>query len=136
MICSDETRKNVALLFGVRTPPPSSTTFVNHKYTCRYATANGALTLSVMDSADVTTASSYFMAERARIGATHRLDGMTGLGLPAYESTRGVVTFLKDHMTLVVDSRELTGSIGPQHHTPADLAYTIATDVLACWNGQ
>ncbi len=89
-----------------------------------------------MDSADVPAASTYFTAERSRIGATHRLDGMTGLGLPAYESTSGVVTFLKDHMTLVVDARSLKGAIGPEHHTPAYIAYTLATDVLACWNGD
>ena len=135
MICSTETRTNVIQLAGALRSAPTDH-FAAHLYTCTYATANGPLVLSVMDSADVPAASTYFTANRARLGANHRLDGMTGLGLPAYETTNGVVTFLKDHMTLVVDARGLRGSIGPQKHTPSDLAYTVATDVLACWNGD
>jgi len=133
MVCADETRKNVALLFGKQLPAPTST-FVDHLFTCTYVTPAGPLVLSVMDSADVPAASRYFTALHKRIGATHRLDGMTGLGLPAYESSHGTVTFLKDHMTLLVDASAVHGRVGPDHHTPTDLAYTLATAVLACWS--
>ena len=77
-----------------------------------------------------------FPAGRARLGHTKAVTGLADLGRPAYESTNGIVVFLKDNMTLLVDSSALPPQVGPQNTPRADLAYTVATDVLACWTGK
>lgn len=79
---------------------------------------------------------SYFNALRERGGRPQPLTGLAGLGLPAYENTTGEVVFLKDNMTLQVNATALPGRVGPQDTTRSDLAYTVTTDVLACWTGK
>jgi hypothetical protein len=90
----------------------------------------------VKESAGVATARKYFDAMRERSGRTRALTGLAGLGLPAYENSTGTVVFLKDNMTLQVNASTLPQRVGPQGSSPADLAYTIATDVLACWTNK
>ena len=62
------------------------------------------------------------------------MSGLIGLGLPAYEDTAGRVVFLKDNMTLQVNPTALPQRVGPQKTSRADFAYTLATDILACWS--
>ena len=136
MICGSETRRNVTTLTALRTPPPTKATWADHVYTCSYQLPAGPLVLSVKESPDVPAARRYFNALRAGLGRTQPLTGLAGLGLPAYENTTGKVVFLKDNMTLEVNATALPGQVGPQHTSPADLAYTVATGVLACWTGK
>ena len=136
MICGPETVKNVTILMGMRTPAPARATWANRLYTCTYQLPGGPLALSVKESSDAAEARGYFDALRARIGRTAPVTGLAGLGLPAYEKTNGTVVFLKDNMTLQVDATALPPRVGPQNTTRADLAYTVATDILACWSGK
>jgi len=136
MICGPETVKNVTTLMGMRTPAPARATWANRLYTCTYQLPGGPLALSVKESSDAAEARGYFEALRARLGRTAPVTGLAGLGLPAYEKTNGTVVFLKDNMTLQVDATALPPRVGPQNTTRADLAYTVATDILACWSGK
>ncbi len=136
MICEPETAKNVATLMGLRTPAPTKTSWADHLYTCTYRLAAGPLVLSVKQSPDPAAARKYFSSLRGRLGHTRPVTGLAGLGLPAYENTTGAVVFLKDNMTLKVDATALPSLVGPHKTTRADLAYTVATDVLACWSGD
>jgi len=61
---------------------------------------------------------------------------MAGLGLRAYEKANGTVVFLKDNMTLQVDATALPRLVGAQNTSRVDFAYTVATDILACWSGE
>jgi len=134
MICGPETRRNVATLMDLHTPPPTKATWADHTYTCTYQLPGGALVLSVKESQGVPAARSYFTATRARSRHPTTLSGMVGLGLPAYEDTTGKVVFLKDNMTLQVNPTALPPKVGPQQTSRADFAYTLATDILACWS--
>ena len=136
MICGSETRTNVAALMGLKTPPQSKATWADHVYTCTYQLPGGPLVLSVKESPDLPTARIYFDALRVRLGNTKPLTGMAGLGFPAYETTTGMVVFLKDNKILKVNASELPANVGPEGSSPADFAYTLATDVLACWTGK
>ena len=136
MICGPETARSVATLMGLHTPAPTKTSWADHLYTCTYQLPVGHLVLSVKESPSAAAARDYFNAGQARLGHTKALTGLTGLGLPAYENSTGIVVFLKDNMTLQVDSTALPPQVGPQNTLRADLAYTVATDVLACWNGK
>jgi hypothetical protein len=136
MICESETRSNVGMLLGLAKPPQGKATWANHLYTCTYQLSVGPLLLSVKESPDIAAARAYFDAMRAHLGHTKPLTGLAGLGLPAYENSTGLVVFLKDNMTLQVNATALPRQIGPDGSSPAELAYTIATDVLACWTGK
>jgi len=136
MICGSETRASVATLMALATPPQAKATWADHVYTCTYQLPVGPLVLSVKELPDVPAARRYFDAMRARLGRTKPLTGLAGLGLPAYENTTGTVVFLKDNMTLQVNATALPRQVGPQRSSPAELAYTVATDVLACWTGK
>lgn len=136
MICGPETAKNVATLMGLHTPAPTKATWADHLYTCTYRLPNGPLVLSVKQSTDARAARGYFGTLRDRLGGTTALTGLAGLGLPAYQNTTGSVVFLKDNMTLQVDATALPSRIGEQNTSRTDLAYTIATDILACWTGK
>lgn len=136
MICGPETAKSVATLMGLHTPPLTKTTWADHLYICTYQLPVGPLVLSVKESSSAAAARDYFNALQARLGDTKALTGLAGLGLPAFENTTGIVVFLKDNMTLQVDSTALPPQVGPHKTSPADLAYTVATDVLACWTGK
>ena len=133
MICDSETRANVARLMALKSPPPAKATWVDHVYTCTYQLPVGALVLSVKESADVSTARSYFNELRRRLGPSKPLTGMVGLGLPALENTTGTVLFLKDNATLEVNASAVPPRIGPDKLPRGDLAYAVATGVLACW---
>ena len=136
MICGPETARSVATLMGLHTPAPTKTSWADHLYTCTYQLPVGHLVLSVKESPSAAAARDYFNAGQARLGHTKALTGLAGLGLPAYENSTGIVVFLKDNMTLQVDSTALPPQVGPQNTLRADLAYTVATDVLACWTGK
>ena len=136
MICGSETRHNVALLLGLPGTPSPSPRWADRNYICAYHEPAGFLVLSVEESANRVSARQYFLSLRRSLGATRTLGGMAGLGLPAYQSDKGVVVFLKDSDTLVVDATGLAGRIGPTDDTTSDVAYSLATDIIACWRGQ
>lgn len=137
MICGAETRRNVADLLGLPEPPVPSASWSGQKYTCVYHVAAGTtLVLAVQESPGVSAAHEYFSELRRSLGGAQPLTGMAGLGLPAYQTGDGVVVFLKDADTLVVDARTLPGRLGPTHDSRNDVAYSLATDVIACWRGE
>jgi hypothetical protein len=72
---------------------------------------------------------------RNTLAPTVSLAGMASLGFPSYETQNGTVVFRKDDKVLRVDAAGLRG-LAALHTTSTSYAYTIATDVLACWNGS
>jgi hypothetical protein len=124
------------MLLGLQEPPHSVSTWKDHVYTCTYHLAEGPLVLSVTESGTDAAAHSYFALFKKRVGTTHTLKGLESLGLPAFETSDGTVAFVKDTMTLHVDATALPALVGAKHATRSDLAYTLATDVLGCWNGH
>ena len=135
MVCSSEIRGDVATILGLRTPPATAATFVQHIYTCTYRLPNGALVVSVDDAPDRASARAHFTSLNQRLGSTRSLTGLASLGLPAFETTSGVVAFLKDDKTLEVDASAIPGQTDAARGTASDLAYTVATDILGCWTG-
>jgi hypothetical protein len=136
MVCSKEIRDDVATLLDLRRSPTTTTRWADHVYTCTYHLRQGPLMLSVREDGDVSAARAYFNGLRARLGTTHTLSAAQGLGLPAYETDDGSTVFLKDNKTLHVDASHLASPLGSSRRTPADLAYTIATDIMGCWAGD
>jgi hypothetical protein len=136
MICGSEIRDDVATLLALSALPSTTTSWVNNVYTCTYHLTQGPLTLSVHQTGSPRAAHGYFAGLRRTMGATRSLRGAKGLGLPAYETTSGNVVFLKDASTLQVNATQLPQHVGQAHRARADLAYTLATDIMGCWSGD
>jgi hypothetical protein len=134
MICGTETSGSVATLTGLHSPSPKTATWADNLYTCTYQLPAGPLVLSVKESANPAAARGYFKLLRARIGGTHPVTGLAALGLAGYEKQAGQVVFLKDNATLQVDATALSKEVGPQKRSRADLAYSVASNILACWS--
>jgi hypothetical protein len=132
MVCSPEIRSAVATVSGRRVPEPSSS-WHHHHFTCTYRLPGGELVLSVHQPSRRSEGRAWFEQVRTGLGRTRALPGILGLGLPAFESPAGVVGFLKDGMTLTADATALPARIGTHPMSRTDFAYTIASDVLACW---
>jgi hypothetical protein len=136
MSCGSEIRHNAATLLALPAPPRTSATWAHNVYTCTYHLAQGPLVISVHEAGDAPTARRDFIALAKQLGTTQPLRGAKGLGLPAYETAAGNVAFLKDDKTLQVDATQLPQHIEPSQRTRADLAYTLATDIMGCWSGD
>lgn len=77
----------------------------------------------------------HFQSERISSTDAAPIKGVYSLGLPAYETKAGIVSFVKDGKTLEVDASGLGGErLGVENSkTRSEVAYAVATSVLACW---
>lgn len=89
--------------------------------------------LRVKESPNEQAARAYFDSRRAADGSTSTIKGIAALGRPAYQTSSGVSSFVKDNTTLEVDATAMTPTVGAEGTTKGQFAYPIATDVLACW---
>jgi hypothetical protein len=94
MICGLEVRSQVSAILHLSNLPPTTSSWVDHVYTCVYHLAAGPLTLSVQEPADTASAGAYFNASRQRLAANRQL---SGLGQLAYAAPTGSVVVLKDN---------------------------------------
>jgi hypothetical protein len=135
MICSDETRDAVRRTFELSSAPRPADSWDRQQmlYTCRYDVHGSRLTLSVQDAMDVGTGRRYFDRLRSRLTDAHRIRGVQALGFPSYQSARGQVVFLKDGKTLDVDASRVPASALPKGFSRAEVAYGVASGVIACW---
>lgn len=133
MVCGPEIQGSLQTLLALPGRPTGTSTWVDGLFTCTYALPQGQLVLSVQQSADPAAAKAHFAALRSHTPTSTALTGLSSLGLPAFQSASGIVSFVKDNLTLEVDATGLTATVGPQRTPRGDFAYTLATDVLACW---
>lgn len=133
MVCGPEIQGSIKTLLALPGLPVGTSTWGGGRFTCTYLLPQGRLVLSVQKSTDAAAAQTYFEALQTRTRTSTPLTGLTSLGLPAFQSDNGVVSFVKDNLTLEVDATGLAVTVGPQRTSRGDFAYTVATDVLACW---
>lgn len=134
MICGGSVAADVARLTGIDDLPEPSSTWQSPMFRCTFELPDGPLVLSVHDVDDLDEGKAHFAARREALAPVKALKGMYGLGLPAFETGNGVAAFIREGKTLEVDATALPGSLGPKGTLDqADLAYAVATSVLACW---
>lgn len=137
MICGGQVADDVRRLTGVDALPEPSTSWQAPMFTCTFELPAGPLVLTVHDTDDLAEGDAHFEARRAALAPTRELKGMYGLGLPAFETARGTAAFIRDGKTLEVDATALPTGLGPDGSLDqADLAYAVATSVLACWTAH
>jgi len=135
MVCGREIRGAVRRTLRLRELPAAPTSTwrgTTRSYTCRYRVPDGALELSVQDATGAGPGHAYFRRLRASTPGAVRLRGLEGLGLPGFE-TPDSVAFLKDGKTLVVRTEDLAGSSLPRGFDRQEVAYSLASAVVACW---
>lgn len=136
MICSADIQDSVAAALGLDAAPVPEDSFANAIYTCSYPISDGALVLSVMEMADNAAAQAHAAELKNTFDSAEDIVGLANLGLPAYETPDGVVMFVKDNMMLQVDARNMPVSDGQGDTFRTDIAYRLATNVLACWKAH
>lgn len=133
MICGGEIQQATRRLFALPAVPPSAHTWSNKVFTCTYRVPAGVLRLSVKDLTASKPGRAYFEKLRSDLGSPKLLSGLQNLGFPAFVTTNGSATFFKDGKTLHVDATALDAARLPAHYSRQDVAYSIASNVIACW---
>lgn len=134
MVCGDETRTNIIRILALPGAPRTSDSWVGKLYTCTYVLPAGSLILSVKETAGPAAARAHFDDLQQRQASATPIEGLTNLGLPAFETPSGSVVFVKDSFVLTVDATALPATLGPHDVSRNALAYETATAVLACWS--
>lgn len=134
MVCSGDVAGDVERIAGLEEAPTRQASWTEPMYTCTYSLPEGPLVLSVHDALDPQSGRDHYETLRTTLDAPQDIVGMTGLGLPAYETDDGVAVFIKDNKTLEVDATALAEGLGPDGDmSRADIAYAMASSVLTCW---
>ncbi len=132
MVCAPEAQRNIRRTLGV-TGVVQTPTWVDHLYSCRYAYASGAFTLSVKELSSWPETHAYFRSLASSLGNTGTVNG---LGQGAYTTRNGSVVVRKDWKVLLVDISGLPSQFGSPPTSSADVGYTIADLILGCWSGD
>lgn len=133
MICSDEIGHAIERAADLDAMPANHHLWIPPVYTCVWHLENSRLTMSVDDVSDPKVGEANFEELRASVDGAEDLPGMQSFGLPAFEASSGVVGFLKDGKSLLVDARALTPADLPADFTRQEVAYAVASAVIACW---
>lgn len=131
MICDGQVATAVASTFRLDAEVTPTSSWDAPTFTCTYDIDGAPLVLSVHDTTDVAAGEEHY-AELQETLEADDIEGLLGLGLPSFSNDEGVVAFLRDGKTLVVDATALPdGFAGAMTHNEA--AYAIASAVLGCW---
>jgi hypothetical protein len=131
-ICSGTAQSQIQRVLGL-TAKVDAPTWDDHLYTCRYQYSDGSFVLSVKELSSWSQTYSYFDAEGKSLGNTGSLGN---LGQGAFTTANGSVIVRKDWKVLFVDIADLPSQFGKPPTSRADVAYTVADIILACWAGD
>lgn len=132
--CGPEISGDLAKIPALRSARRWTHTWSDGRYVCTYHLTAGPLKLSVQKSADVASARHYFNNIRAHPAQTFPILGLQNFGLPAYRSPNATVVYRKGAKTLIIDASRVTAT-SATGLSPAQLAYQVATLVIACGHG-
>lgn len=132
MICGGQVVTAAMSILGLEDGAEPTSTWDAPMYTCTFDVDGAPLVLSVHDTTDAAAGQQYFDELQESLGAA-QIEGMLGLGLPSFSTGDGIVAFLRDGKTLVVDATALPDSIGDAARTQDEAAYAMASAVLVCW---
>jgi hypothetical protein len=132
MICAPEAQKDVAKFLGQATTAVTAPTWVDHVYSCRYAYANAAITLSVKELSNKSQTTAFFSSLAAQLGVRQRLKD---LGQGAFVTSNGSLVLRKDYKVLLVDTWGVPRAFGVPPQPKKDIAIGVALTILGCWTG-
>jgi hypothetical protein len=134
MVCAGSVVTAIAKITGLTDEPTPTSAWDGRFYSCTYEVDGEPLELSVHDANDVSVGEAHFAELQAGLENAEEIEGLLGLGLPSFSTGDGIVAFLRDGKTLVVDATSLPEGLGPDGtRTQDDVAYAVASAVLTCW---
>lgn len=133
MVCGDQPMERLTSILDLKEDPHTVSHWANSTFTCTYHLTEGALEISVQETANKASALKYFDAMQALAEDATPISGLANLGFPAYETPDGSAVFQKDSFILHVDASGLPATLGPENITRNALAYQLSTTILACW---
>jgi hypothetical protein len=137
MVCGREVRGAVRRTLGLDALPPrpsSSWSGSQRLLACTYRVPHGTLRMSVQDATDAAAGRAFYRQLRSGLAGARALGGMQSFGLHAFQAADGHVVFLKDGKTLHVDTSGLAATALPSGFSRVDVAYGLASAVVACWS--
>ena len=134
MICAGQVVDAAADVFGLDGEVSPTSSWDKPTFTCTYDIDGKPLVLSVNDVTDVAEGEEHFAALQDSYDNAEDIKGMAGLGMPSFSTGDGIVAFVRDGKTLLVDATGLPNGLGPDGtRTQSEMAYAIASAVLVCW---
>jgi len=132
MICAGQVQTAIASLLQLERAVEPVASWDAPDYSCSYDVDGAPLVLTVHDATDATVGEAHFAEVQRSLDAA-AIEGMLGLGLPSFSTGDGIVGFLRDGKTLVVDATALPESLAGGALTRDGAAYAVASAVLVCW---
>lgn len=132
MICAGQVQTAIASLLQLERAVEPVASWDAPSFTCSYDIDGAPLVLTVHDATDTAIGELHFTEVQRSLGAS-AIEGMLGLGLPSFSTGDGIVGFLRDGKTLVVDATALPEALAGGSMTRDGAAYAVASAVLVCW---
>ena len=134
MICAGQVVTAVANVLELGREVSPSSSWQKPMFTCTYEIAGQPLVLSVHDATNQAEGEEYFVALQNSMDNAATIEGTLGLGMRSFSTGEGIVAFMRDGKTLLVDATALPAGLGADKTTTqSQAAYAIATAVLVCW---
>jgi hypothetical protein len=134
MICAGEVVTAVANILELGSKVSPSSSWEEPMFTCTYEIDGHPLVLSVHDATDEAEGEEYFATLQDGTDNAASIEGTLSLGVRSFSTGEGIVAFLRDGKTLLVDATALPATLGAEKTTTrSQAAYAIATAVLVCW---
>lgn len=134
MICDGQVVTAVGRILGLESEVVPSSSWEQPFFTCTYSIDGDPLVLSVHDATDEAEGLEHFAAAQMSVDGAEKIEGMAGLGMPSFSDGEGIVAFVREGKTLLVDATALPSELGATGtSTRHDAAYALASAVLVCW---
>ena len=132
MVCSAEEQHKIAVYLGERAAI-SSPTWHDDTYRCDFVYPEGRVHLAVKELGSWSETKRYFSEQVAWAGPSTPVHNM---GQQAAQALDGTMFVRKDFAVLTVDPKDLPARFGRPPTARADVSYTFADLIMACWTGE
>ncbi|MFD4422067.1 hypothetical protein ACFWN7_11265 [Agromyces sp. NPDC058484] len=134
MVCAGQVVTAVAGVLGLEAEVSPTSSWEKPMFTCTYEIDGRPLVLSVHDATDEAEGRAHFADLQNSLDDAEEIEGMAGLGMPSFSTGTGIVAFVRDGKTLLVDATALPSGLGANgSKTQSEAAYALASAVLVCW---
>lgn len=133
MICAGQVTRAITSMLDLEGDVEPTSTWNEPTFTCTYDIEGSPLMLSVDDATDVEAGEAHFAELQGSVEGAREIEGLLGLGMPSFTDDAGVVGFLRDGKTLLVDATRLPAELASGAMTRDEVAYAVASAVLVCW---
>jgi hypothetical protein len=132
MVCSSRATKEIDAALGEKTAV-DQTSWVDHRYSCRFAYPAGSMVLSVKELSSWSQTIGYFDSLSTALGTSQTIPG---LAQGAFQTTDGSMVVRKDWKVLEVNISGLPAQFGVPATSSGNVALRVAYLIIGCWAGD